>query len=116
LSVLNGGLCPNSVTHEVVISPEYSFFIPNAFSPDGNGINDTFFGKGKGIIKYELMIFDRWGNFIFYADDINKGWDGKANKGAETAQQDIYVWKVNLTDIFNKIHSFIGTVTLVEGD
>ncbi len=116
LSVLNGGLCPNSVTHEVIISPEYSFFIPNAFSPDGNGINDTFLGKGKGIIKYELMIFDRWGNFIFYADDINKGWDGKANSGAETAQQDVYVWKVNLTDIFNKKHSFIGTVTLVEGE
>jgi gliding motility-associated-like protein len=115
LSVLNGGLCPNSVTHEVVIGPEYSFFIPNAFTPDGDFINDTFFGKGKGIIKFELMVFDRWGNFIFYADDIDKGWDGKANGGAETAQQDVYVWKVNLVDVFKKKHSFIGTVTLIKG-
>jgi gliding motility-associated-like protein len=115
LNVLNAGLCPNSITHQIVLGPEYSFFIPNAFSPNGDGTNDTFFGKGKGIIQYELMIFDRWGNFIFYADDINKGWDGKANGGAAIAQQDTYVWKVNLTDIFNKKHSFIGTVVLLDG-
>jgi gliding motility-associated-like protein len=115
LVVHNAGFCYNSVTHQVVIGPEYSFFIPNAFTPDGDGINDTFFGKGKGIIEYELMIFDRWGNFIFYADDLNKGWDGKANGGAEVAQQDVYVWKVNLMDIFNKKHSFIGTVTILRG-
>lgn len=116
LNVLNGGMCPNSVSHEVVIGPEYSFFIPNAFSPNGDGFNDVFFGKGKGIVEYELMIFDRWGNFIFYADDIDKAWDGKANNGSEMAQQDVYVWKVNLTDIFHKKHNFIGTVTIVKGE
>ncbi len=116
LSVHNAGLCPNSVTHQVIIGPEYSFFIPNAFSPNGDGVNDLFLGKGKGILDYELMIFDRWGNFIFYATDIDKGWNGKANSGSDTAQQDVYVWKVALTDIFHKKHNFIGTVTLVNGD
>lgn len=115
LNVLNAGLCPAAMIKQVVIGPEYSFFIPNAFSPDNNdGINDVFFGKGKGIIEYELMIFDRWGNFIFYADDINKTWNGKVNGGVEVAQQDVYVWKVNLVDVFKKKHSFIGTVTIVK--
>jgi len=116
LNVLNAGMCPNSVTHQVVISPEYSFFIPNAFSPNRDGVNDFFFGKGKGIIEYKLMIFDRWGNFIFYATDLDKGWDGKANGGDNVAQQDVYVWKVELKDIFNKNHNFIGIVTLVKGE
>ncbi len=115
LNVLNAGLCPNSITHQVVLGPEYSFFIPNAFSPNGDGINDTFFGKGKGIIQYELMIFDRWGNFIFYADDMNKGWDGKINGSNEVLLEDTYIWKVNLTDIFNKKNSFTGTVILLNG-
>ena len=115
LIVHNAGMCYNNISHEVVIGPEYSFFIPNAFSPDGDGINDVFLGKGQGIIQFELMVFDRWGNFIFYADNINKGWDGRANAGADIVQQDVYIWKVSLTDIFNKKHSFIGTVTLVKG-
>lgn len=114
--IVRNSLCQNSIMHQIVIGPEYSFFIPNAFTPNGDGENDTFFGKGKGILEYELMIFDRWGNFIFYAEDINDGWDGKANDGTEAAQQDVYVWKVNLKDIFNKTHRFIGTVTLVRGD
>jgi gliding motility-associated-like protein len=115
LTVHNAGGCISSITHPVRIWPEFSFFIPNAFTPDGDGINDTFFGKGKGIVDYQLMIFDRWGNFIFHADDINKAWDGRANGGADVAQQDVYVWKVALTDIFKKKHNYIGTVTIVRG-
>jgi gliding motility-associated-like protein len=112
---VRAGLCEAKREHQVVIGPEFSFFIPNAFTPDGDGDNDLFFGKGKGIIEYQLMIFDRWGNFIFHADDLDKGWNGKANGGAEIAQQDVYVWKVELTDVFKKKHNFIGTVTIVRG-
>jgi gliding motility-associated-like protein len=116
LNVLNSGLCPNSISHEVIIGPEYSFYIPNAFSPNGDSINDKFFGVGNGILEYELMIFDRWGNFIFYSDDIDKGWDGKTIGSSDIVQHDTYVWKVNLKDIFLKKHSFIGTVTLIKGE
>lgn len=115
LIVHNAGFCYDTINHLVLIGPEYSFYIPNAFTPDGDSINDTFFGKGVGILEYQLMIFDRWGNFIFVADDINKAWDGRANGGANVAQQDVYVWKVALTDIFKKKHNYVGTVTIVRG-
>ena len=59
------------------------------------------------------MIFDRWGNFIFYADDINKTWDGKANNGSETAQQDVYIYSFNITDLNKLKHTYKGIVTLV---
>lgn len=115
LIVHNAGFCYDTVNHLVLIGPEYSFYIPNAFTPDGDGVNDTFFGKGTGILEYQLMVFDRWGNFIFVTDDIDKGWDGKANGGVNASQQDVYVWKVSLTDIFRKKHHYTGTVSIIRG-
>jgi len=106
--------CADTAHQTVIIEDDFVFYIPNSFTPNDDGVNDSFFGKGVGIVKYELSIFDRWGNMIFYADDINKAWDGKANHGTEIAQMDVYVWKVTLTDVFNKVHTYIGTVTLVK--
>ncbi len=115
LKVRNANGCVNYIEHIIEIIPEFSFYIPNAFTPIRNdGVNDTFFGKGVGIIKYHIWIFDRWGNMVFDTPDIDHGWDGRANKGQDVAQQDVFVWKVQLTDVFNKVHDYIGTVTLVK--
>ena len=114
LIVHNANGCYDTVAHEIFIGPAFTFFIPNAFTPNGDGTNDYFFGSGTGIIKYDLWIFDRWGNMIFHGDALNDKWDGKANGGASEAQIDVYIWKVTLTDVFNKKHDYIGTVTLVK--
>ena len=95
-------------------SMSYSIAIPNAFSPNGDGINDEFYGKGDYVKDFEMMIFDRWGNLIFFADDINKHWDGIANHGKEMAQQDVYVYTVKITDANDKKHKYTGTVTIVK--
>lgn len=114
LNVLNAGSCPNSASHTVVIGSEFTFFIPNAFSPNDDDVNDVFGASGGGIVKFQLSIFDRWGNQVFNADDISKTWDGKVASGAEALQRDVYVWKVNLTDVFKKQHDFFGTVTIMQ--
>jgi PKD repeat protein len=124
LVVHNADFCYANVTHEITIQPVFSFFIPNAFTPhNGDGVDDFFFGKGVGIIQYDLWIFDRWGNMIFHGKDLNDKWDGKAynltefggnKEGKHIAQEDVFVWKVHLTDIFNNTHDYIGTVTLVK--
>ncbi|MBN8694929.1 MAG: gliding motility-associated C-terminal domain-containing protein [Bacteroidetes bacterium] len=114
LVVTNANGCVDSVSNTIIVLPEFTFFIPNAFTPNGDGINDDFNGKGIGIVEYEMMIFDRWGNMIFFTDSIYKNWDGRANHGAEVAQQDVYVWKVRLKDVFDKKHQYIGTVTIVK--
>jgi len=106
--------CKDTFNYCIVIDPEFTFFIPNAFSPNDDGINDDFYGKGDFIKTYEMVIYDRWGNMIFYTDDINKHWNGKANNGAEVAQQDVYVYVVKLTDNKDKKHKYIGTVTIVK--
>ncbi|MCW3082798.1 MAG: hypothetical protein JWP12_164 [Bacteroidetes bacterium] len=106
--------CVDSSDLCVVIDPEFTFYIPNAFSPNGDGINDEFYGKGDFINDFEMTIYDRWGNLIFYTDDINKHWNGTANHGSEIAQMDTYVYVVKLTDYKDKKHKFMGSVTLVK--
>ena len=97
----------------VIIEPDFLFFIPNAFTPDGDGINDSFSGKGIFIRKYEMMIFDRWGNTIFFSDNIDKVWDGTSNHGTEIAQRDVYIYSFKITDYNQRKHSYKGIVTLV---
>ncbi|MFN8116574.1 MAG: PKD domain-containing protein [Bacteroidia bacterium] len=114
LIVMNLYGCTDTAYVPVEITPEFTFYIPNAFSPTNNdGINDYFNGTGIGIATYEMWVFDRWGEKIFYTDDIKKGWDGRVQgKGAE-GKQDVYVWKVRLKDVLGKKHEYIGHVTLL---
>jgi gliding motility-associated-like protein len=114
LIVRNAGGCYSTVKHEIFIEPGFTFYIPNSFSPNGNGVNDYFFGSGVGIIKYDLQIFDRWGNLIFHTTELTGKWDGKSSNGKDKLQIDLYVWKVELTDLYNKKHNYIGTVTLMK--
>ncbi|MES2284491.1 MAG: PKD domain-containing protein [Bacteroidota bacterium] len=106
--------CYDTAFQTIIIGPDFVFYIPNAFSPNADGINDHFFGSGIGIGVYNLWILDRWGNLIFHGNDLNDKWDGKANQGKQNAQIDVYIWKVELTDVFHKKHNYLGTVTLVE--
>jgi len=113
--------CADTTYHPLEIL-QFAFYIPNAFTPGIDGKNDFFFGKGVGIVEYELIIFDRWGNQIFFCKvkDLPQTppcmWDGKVEAGTsnERAQEDVYVWKVELLDIFGDSHSYIGTVTIVK--
>ena len=105
--------CVDTAYETVIIEPDFIFYIPNAFTPDGDGFNDTFTGKGIFIKEFEMSIYDRWGNLIYKTDDINKPWDGKANQGKETAQRDVYVYTINVTDFKMIKHNYKGIVTLV---
>ncbi|MEO8760809.1 MAG: PKD domain-containing protein [Bacteroidia bacterium] len=116
--VVNNLGCKDSITKEVVILPNFTFYIPNAFSPNGDGANEGFKGTGVGIDNktYNLWVFDRWGNMLFYSDDLEKAWDGhmKGNADRPVLQEDVYVWKVNFHDFTGKRHDFHGTVTLIK--
>jgi gliding motility-associated-like protein len=107
--------CVDDTTIEVIVGPEFTFFIPNAFTPNGDGTNDFFFGTGVGIQKFQLWVFDRWGNLIFTGSDLYDKWDGTVQgKSGQICQEDVYVWKVVLTDVFQKKHKYIGHVTLIK--
>jgi gliding motility-associated-like protein len=55
-------------------------YVPTAFSPNGDGVNDIFLpGFGEGISQYEMQVYNRWGQKVFTSTDRNKGWDGRFN-------------------------------------
>lgn len=112
LIVENNFGCRDTTYKTVNIGPEFIFYIPNSFSPNNDGINDVFTGTGVGIIEYEMNVFDRWGSVVYTSNDIYKGWDGKDKKG-EPSKLDVYSWKVDLKDVFNKKHNYVGHVTLL---
>ena len=114
LTVTNIHGCRDSVTECLVISPEFTLYIPNAFSPNGDGRNETFQPKGDFISDYQMYIFDRWGMMLYYSTDMNKGWDGTVNGGTQICQEDTYVYMINVTDNLGKKHNYIGRVTLIK--
>ncbi|MBP8033281.1 MAG: PKD domain-containing protein [Bacteroidia bacterium] len=115
LIVANQYGCSDTAFVAIEIRPEFTFYIPNAFTPtNDDGINDYFTGAGIGIDKYEMWIFDRWGAMIFYTDDIKKGWDGRVQGKTAEGKQDVYTWKVKLRDVLGKQHQYIGHVTLLK--
>jgi gliding motility-associated-like protein len=112
LIVKNQYGCSDTAQRLVVIDPAYVIYVPNAFTPNGDGLNDIFQPKGYYISKFEISIFDRWGEQVFSSNDIMKGWDGTV-KG-RIAENSVYVWKVIVVDTQKKRHDLTGHVTLMK--
>ncbi|MFT5800700.1 MAG: gliding motility-associated-like protein [Nonlabens sp.] len=74
------------------------FYVPNVFSPNGDGANDFFTGMHPpevNVIEWELSIFDRWGTTLYRSNDINKGWDGFFNR--KKTNPGVYIWMYKAT-------------------
>lgn len=107
--------CIDSTSTDIVVNPEFTFYAPNAFTPDGNGKNDFFYtiGEGWDLNNFEFYIFDRWGEMIFKTNNNLEYWDGKVIGGNRIAPQGVYTWIVILKDIAGDTHTFNGRVTLL---
>jgi gliding motility-associated-like protein len=82
-----------SAQDEVMVSVDCGVvYIPNSFSPNGDGNNDVFYVIGNNVVEYELLIFNRWGEIIFESNSITQGWNGNYLNQAEPAG--VYVYKI----------------------
>ena len=108
-------LCKVSDTIIVAERCTSTVFVPNAFSPDGDGTNDIFYAEGVNIQDFEIYIYNRWGEEIFFSDNLYKGWDGKYMDNK--VQIDVYVWKMYYSTEEDhggrKQRSQTGTVTVI---
>lgn len=113
LVVVNSNGCRDSIIKDVVIVPVYTFYAPNAFTPNEDGKDENFLplGTAWNANTYHLWVFDRWGNELFHTVDANQGWDGKKN--GDVLQEDVYVWRVSLNDVFGLGHDYKGVISLV---
>jgi gliding motility-associated-like protein len=114
LWVTNAYGCRDSVQHPVRVEPIFSWWIPNAFTPNGDGSNEGFNVKGEYIVNVELTIFNRWGDRIFFSEGKeNADWDGSVMGSSLKAQEGVYVYTVRVEDVWGQHHEKIGHVSLV---
>jgi gliding motility-associated-like protein len=115
LVVKNEFGCTDTMLKPITVSEDFGIYVPNAFTPNGDGVNDTFQPKGFGIEKYEMQIYDRWGEKVFETTEFEKGWDGSYMKRSETSSKDdSYIWRIKATSVFGKAHEYTGHVTLIK--
>jgi gliding motility-associated-like protein len=115
LTAINSNGCMDTVCHPVVVLDELFVNVPNAFTPNGDGINEGFcpiFNDPALAADYTFMIFDRWGLLIFESTTIHEKWNAKLN--SVDVPEDVYVWKMHCRDIITKeVYDRIGHVTVV---
>ena len=81
-----------SISNAVYVEKPYALYSPNAFSPDGDGINDFFKVSGQGMIDFVIQIYNRWGQMVYKSTDLSQSWDGTfKGKNLPTGS---YVYKI----------------------
>ena len=111
VAVSNADAGVTSESNIVEVKPDFALFIPNAFTPNADGLNDIFIPVGSNVEEMELTIFNRWGEAIFTTTSLEQGWDGTYL--GENSPSDVYVYDVKAhTKDAEYIHKK-GNVTLI---
>ena len=82
--------CIDSISKWIEIAPERYIYLPNSFTPDGDGLNEYFYGRFIGLMSARFYIFNRWGEEIFFSDQLNFVWD--ATYEGIPVQDGTYTW------------------------
>lgn len=104
--------CWDTVFGRVAVTEEVKLFIPSAFTPNGDGMNDVFEIKGTPISNFNLYIYDRWGGQIWSTHNFENQWDG-TNQSGEPVPAGSYIYQIAGTDYLKRDVNFKGTVTVV---
>jgi gliding motility-associated-like protein len=128
--------CQTTVNQVVRIEDPLNVYVPNAFTPDQNNLNEVFIpvirGKDK-IVNYTFQVVDRWGNTVFLTNDFYEGWNGTVNvrnlrnnfhynstngafelsNGSYLCQTDQYAWQIIIETQMEGAREFKGTVILI---
>ena len=112
ISMVNGSAtCYGSATLHADVLPHKPVFVPNSFTPNGDGNNDVFQIFGEGIKTLDLKIFNRWGELVYESNNQFEGWDGTYKGQMQLPQVFTYATKIYFLDD-TKVEKK-GTITLV---
>ena len=88
--------CKDTAYTRITIEEETTLYVPNAFTPNGDGINDLFNIYGIGISSGTMSIFNRWGQMIYTTDQPEKGWNGQDGRTGSMCQLGVYVYRIDV--------------------
>ena len=107
--------CKDTTHHLIRVQDIFTIYVPTAFSPDNDGINDTFFAKGHGVDldNFNLRVYDRWGELIWETNDMSASWDGKVRSNGKLVQVGTYTWLITLKSFEGVEYQKSGAVTVI---
>jgi len=116
LIVTDNKNCVDSTSRLIVIRDMFTFYVPNAFTPNGDGINDFFmpFGLNADTDYYKMTIYNRWGQVVFQTNNINSAWDGTTPGRKKVIEKtDVYTYVIEVRDNRGIDKVIRGVVTLI---
>jgi gliding motility-associated-like protein len=111
LTVVSEIGCTSFIAH--LVERPLSLFIPNAFTPDNDGINDAWIMYGDGIVSFEIFVFDRWGELVWQTNDLTERWVGNHQSGGYYVPNGIYSWIVEMRGINTDAITRTGHVSIL---
>jgi gliding motility-associated-like protein len=108
--------CTETIMFTVHVGSEFTFYAPNAFSPNSDDRNDYFRTYADGINEdtYECYIYDRWGEEIYIMTKLEDGWDGTKQGFDERCPVGVYSWVASFKDLSGTLQKYVGVVTLLD--
>jgi gliding motility-associated-like protein len=116
LIITNANGCVDTVIKYINVKDEYLFYIPNSFSPNGDGINEIFrpVGNAVNFNDYVMQIFDRYGHVVFETRNFEEGWNGSINGQSHYGKDEVYVYKIKASSRLTlERHEYVGHVTML---
>lgn len=103
--------CPDTAVRDVYVTPE--IYIPNVFTPNGDGDNDVFYFTIQGALCFHANIYNRWGQLIYELNSTAQGWPGIIRQTGNPAADGTYYYILNYCDYKNVAHQLDGFITLI---
>jgi gliding motility-associated-like protein len=113
LVVFDLNQCSDTVVKSIEFAETEMFVMPNAFSPNGDALNDAFgpiWLHKEWVKEYRYSVYDRWGGLIFTTSDTDCLWDGRHVADRNKVPSATYVWSIEITDVTGKDHRHAGSV------
>lgn len=106
--------CKNEINKQIIIEEDYNLLAPNIFSPNGDGINETFIPEALKILQvnFIMTIYDRSGKLVYSTNTVDKPWDGRYTSDNKPAPAGVYIWVVKMTDDKGNVETFKGDIRL----
>ncbi len=112
--------CVDSIIKKIEVTIPNVLTIPNAFTPNGDGLNDGFgpiWLRDEEIVKYQMLIYDRLGKIVFETNDKNELWDGSEASTHKLLPEGVYTWRIQYEQMIDNnilANNKAGVITLIE--
>jgi gliding motility-associated-like protein len=103
--------CRDTIVKSIEVLADFHIYVPNAFTPNGDGLNDVFLPVARGSSSYHMQVFNRWGEKVFETSELTKGWDGTYI--GVNCPPGTYTWKLSVAKKETKPELRTGSVTMI---